>query len=258
MSNQDITTDLITINQSQDGAQTVNARDLHTFLESKQDFSTWIKTRIEQYGFAEGVDYLLHKFMEQLPSGAKQKIDYHLTLDMAKEISMVERNDKGKQARQYFIACENRLRTLAAPAAAPTAIPAAKEFRQLYGIARLIGCDRNAAAISANQATLKLTGTNVLNLLGSTHLEAEQQVRFFTPTELGKKVGVSGRAMNLLLAEIGLQSKEGEHWVPLPAAEGFFRLFDTGKKHGSGTPITQMKWADGVLNLINTAEAEAA
>ena len=45
--------------------ETVNARELHTFLESKQDFSTWIKNRIEKYEFVENADYLLHKFMEQ-------------------------------------------------------------------------------------------------------------------------------------------------------------------------------------------------
>ena len=83
--------------------QTVNARELHSFLESRQDFSTWIKARIEQYGFVENSDYLLHSFMEQLPSGAKQKIDYHITIDMAKELAMVERNDKGREARKYFI-----------------------------------------------------------------------------------------------------------------------------------------------------------
>ena len=57
--------------------ETVNARELHTFLESKQDFSTWIKNRIEKYEFVENADYLLHKFMEQTPSGAKHKIDYY-------------------------------------------------------------------------------------------------------------------------------------------------------------------------------------
>ena len=90
--------------------QTVNARELHSFLESRQDFSTWIKARIEQYGFVENSDYLLHSFMEQLPSGAKQKIDYHITIDMAKELAMVERNDKGREARKYFIECERRLK----------------------------------------------------------------------------------------------------------------------------------------------------
>jgi len=89
--------------------QLVEARLLHGFLESAQDFTTWIKNRIIKYCFIENQDYLLHKFMEQLPSGAKQKTDYHLTLDMAKELSMVERNEKGKQARRYFIDCERQL-----------------------------------------------------------------------------------------------------------------------------------------------------
>lgn len=89
--------------------QTVNARDLHAYLESKQDFSTWIKSRIEQYDFEKGVDYLLHKVREQLPSGTKTLIEYFVSISMAKEISMVERNQKGKEARQYFIECEKRV-----------------------------------------------------------------------------------------------------------------------------------------------------
>lgn len=50
---------------------TCNARDLWQFVESKRDFSNWIKDRIEKYGFIQGVDYLLNKFVEQLSSGAK-------------------------------------------------------------------------------------------------------------------------------------------------------------------------------------------
>ena len=90
--------------------ETVNARELHTFLESKQDFSTWIKNRIEKYEFVENADYLLHKFMEQTPSGAKHKTDYYVSVGMAKELAMVENNDKGKEARRYFIECEKRLK----------------------------------------------------------------------------------------------------------------------------------------------------
>ena len=88
--------------------ETVNARELHTFLESKQDFSTWIKNRIEKYEFVENADYLLHKKMELSKTG-QMGIDYYITLDMAKELSMVERNEKGKQARKYFIECEKQL-----------------------------------------------------------------------------------------------------------------------------------------------------
>lgn len=93
---------------------TVNARELHEFLESKQDFSNWINNRINQYGFAENQDYLLNKIIVQLPSGKKYKNEYFITLDMAKELSMVERTAKGREARQYFIACEQQLYKLQA------------------------------------------------------------------------------------------------------------------------------------------------
>lgn len=123
--------------------------------------------------------------------------------------------------------------------------------------ARACGLDKNAAAISANQAVAKLTGANVMQLLGHTHMEAEQQVRFFTPTELGERMNLSGRKLNMLLADAGLQAKKNDVWVPLPAAEGFFRLFDTGKRHGDGTPVQQLKWAEGVLPLIQPEKEPA-
>lgn len=123
--------------------------------------------------------------------------------------------------------------------------------------ARACGLDKNAAAISANQAVAKLTGANVMQLLGHTHIEAEQQVRFFTPTELGERMNLSGRKLNMLLADAGLQAKKNDVWVPLSAAEGFFRLFDTGKRHGDGTPVQQLKWAEGVLPLIQPEKEPA-
>ncbi|MDK4680152.1 antA/AntB antirepressor family protein [Kingella negevensis] len=87
----------------------VNARELHAFLESRQDFSTWIKNRIVDYGFIVNQDFIsLHKIVER-ETGATRRIEYFLSLDMAKELSMVERNAKGKQARQYFIECEKQL-----------------------------------------------------------------------------------------------------------------------------------------------------
>ena len=93
---------------------TINARDLHTWLESKQDFSNWISNRIKQYGFEENIDYVVfNKIIENPQSpenkGGRPRKDYHITFDMAKELGMVERNDKGREARRYFIACEQRL-----------------------------------------------------------------------------------------------------------------------------------------------------
>ena len=113
MKGTNMTTELIKttgITLNGDKITAVNARDLWKFLESKQDFSTWIKRRIEKYEFIEGQDYLLHKFVEQLPSGAKHCIEYLISLDMAKELAMVENNERGRQARQYFIEVEKRYR----------------------------------------------------------------------------------------------------------------------------------------------------
>ena len=86
--------------------QTVNARKLHAFLEVQTRFNDWIKNRVDEYGFIENQDFIT--FTENLVNGGR-RIEYALSLDMAKELSMVERNAKGKQARQYFIDCEKRL-----------------------------------------------------------------------------------------------------------------------------------------------------
>lgn len=92
----------------ENGEQLVSARELHEFLESKQDFTTWIKSRIEKYGFVENEDFTLHKFMV----GKSIAHDYILKIDMAKELSMVEGNEKGSQARRYFLNCEKKLKEI--------------------------------------------------------------------------------------------------------------------------------------------------
>ncbi|SHJ53790.1 anti-repressor protein [Clostridium cavendishii DSM 21758] len=99
--------DLIKI-MDEHGKQLVDARELHEFLESKQDFSTWIKNRIEKYEFVENVDFsTFHKFVEREGTNlGSKRTEYVLTIEMAKELSMVENNDKGKEARKYFIECE--------------------------------------------------------------------------------------------------------------------------------------------------------
>jgi len=101
-------TELISIKEYK-GQKVINARELHYFLESRRDFSTWIKDRIEKYGFIENQDYsTFTKIVERA-----KRIEYALTIDTAKEIAMVEGNDKGKQARQYFIECEKKLQNKA-------------------------------------------------------------------------------------------------------------------------------------------------
>jgi len=98
--------ELIKINND-GGKQTVNARELHKFLGIGKDFSTWIKNRVKQYDFVLGQDFAL-TFTK---TGERKNVtarDYHISLDMAKELSMVERNEEGKKARKYFIECERK------------------------------------------------------------------------------------------------------------------------------------------------------
>lgn len=95
----------------QNGKRAVSARELHAFLESKQEFANWIKSRIEKYGLVENQDYEVFDSFIKNPSGGRPLIEYALTVDAAKELSMVEGNERGKQARHYFIECEKSLQT---------------------------------------------------------------------------------------------------------------------------------------------------
>ena len=94
----------------QNGKRAVSARELHLFLESKQEFANWIKNRIDKYGFIENQDFEVFDNFIKNPNGGRPLIEYALTIDTAKEIAMVEGNERGKMARQYFIECEKQLR----------------------------------------------------------------------------------------------------------------------------------------------------
>lgn len=82
--------------------QTVDARELHGFLEVKTRFNDWINRRIDEYGFTQGIDFTILK-------NEHNEISYlKLSIDMAKELCMVEKNERGKQARKYFIEVEKK------------------------------------------------------------------------------------------------------------------------------------------------------
>ena len=90
----------------------VDARELHAFMEVGRVFASWITDRIEQGCFVEGKDYVLTVTKTGVRSNVVQK-DYAISISMAKELSMLERNEQGKLARQYFIECEERLAAIA-------------------------------------------------------------------------------------------------------------------------------------------------
>ncbi|EIR0591449.1 antA/AntB antirepressor family protein [Salmonella enterica] len=96
-----------------------NARDLHKFLGVGKVFAAWITSRIAEYEFVENQDYISFFQNGKKPQGGRPTKDYHLTLDTAKELAMVERNDKGRQVRRYFIECEKRLHQQSSTILAP-------------------------------------------------------------------------------------------------------------------------------------------
>ena len=93
----------------------VDARTLHIWLKNGDRFSTWIKSRIKTYGFIENEDFVCLSVISETQrangqKGKAKQTDYLLTLDVAKELSMVENNEQGRAARRYFINCEKALR----------------------------------------------------------------------------------------------------------------------------------------------------
>lgn len=95
--------ELIKVTTNENNEQLVSGRELHEFLEVETPYRKWFP-RMTEYGFEQGVDYTPDIFVH--PKNKQETIDHAMKLDMAKEISMIQRTKKGKQARQYFIQVE--------------------------------------------------------------------------------------------------------------------------------------------------------
>lgn len=96
----------------------VDGRALHEVLGAKRDFATWLKSKLDEYGFIEKVDFEIFPQTGENSKVGRPTQDYSLSLDMAKELAMVERTPQGRAARRYFIACEQRLMQAGIPAPA--------------------------------------------------------------------------------------------------------------------------------------------
>lgn len=134
-----------------------------------------------------------------------------------------------------------------------------KSMKSYFSVAKLIGLKGNQAVLSANRLAKKIDGVDWLDLLGATHLIAADQVRHLTPTELGAKIGLSGQKLNTELDKASLQvSIRNAKGIVThsPTAKGmqYAVLLDTGKNHGDGTPVQQLKWLETVLDELKQEE----
>lgn len=197
--------------------QAVNARELHTFLQSRQDFSTWIKNRIADYDFVENQDFVVfHKNMEN-SQGGRPSIEYAISLDMAKELSMVERNEQGKQARKYFIECERQLQQ-----------PKALTRLEILQIALDAEKENLALKDQLAQAQPKIAHYDFV----------VTKEGLINASQVGGKIGLSAVALNRHLDGFGVYNKTIKrnkrtfnHWF-VEQGLGVMRQTDTGHEQG--------------------------
>lgn len=193
---------------------TVSGRDLHEFLEVSTKYADWFH-RMCEYGFSDGVDYFsfLRNRSDGLPG--KPLTDHQLTIDMAKELCMIQRNEKGKQARQYFLQLE---RDWNSPE---------KVMARALKIA-----DKKILYLESENARQK-------QLIGELKPKADyvdtilRNKGLVTITQISKDYGMSGRAMNKLLAEMGIQYKQSGQWLL------YSQYHDKGYTHSETINITR-------------------
>ena len=204
--------------------ETVNARELHAFLESKQDFSTWIKNRIEKYDFVENQDFImLHKKMER-EIGGTVRIEYYITLDMAKEVAMIENNEKGRGVRQYFITCEK----LAKQASAASLSDQLK-VAQIGLLNRVLDEFGDKISPQARETLLLVGSEKFLGINTGYRPPVAQQT--YSASEIGERLGISGNKVGRLTKAHNLKTEEYGIWVLDQSAHSSkqvtsFRYFD--------------------------------
>lgn len=192
--------DMIKITQETIGEEevnAVNARDLHEFLEVGKDFSTWIKNRIKQYDFIEGIDFVCSPVLGNKGRGGHNAKEYIIAIDMAKELSMVERNDKGKEARKYFIEMEKKAKKL------QQAIP---DFNNPAEAARAWALEYEEKQLAYKKIEEDKPKVEYYDkVLDSTST--------FTTTQIAKEAEMTAQQLNLVLQQEGVQFKQSDQWM---------------------------------------------
>ena len=193
----DTTKELIPISEN-NGKRAVNARGLHAFLESKRDFSTWIKDRIKSYDFVEGVDFQSFTEIVEREVGATTRIEYALSISMAKELSMIENNERGKQARKYFITCEENKHELSRKELALMVLQSEEEKERL------------ALEVQQKQETIELQQKELTQAAPKVEYcdKVLSSKGYLTVNMISACLGISDIKLNKLLCQWGIQYKE--------------------------------------------------
>ena len=182
-----------------EGQKVVSARELHEFLESKKDFSNWIKQRIQKYGLVENQDYVSFAQKGEREKGGTVRIEYALTLDAAKELSMVEGNSKGKEARLYFLECERQMKQ--------PRLPSTKELAMMVVKAE---DEKEQALLQLEQANKTIQEQGPMIEYVTKVLDSDS---VFTTTTIAKELDMAAPTLNKKLYELGIQYYADGHWV---------------------------------------------
>lgn len=174
---------------------TLSARELHEFLESNERFSKWFD-RMVTYGFSDGIDFTTVQKSTLVNNGAQRELqDYQITIEMAKEIAMLQRSDKGKEARHYFIQLE-------------------KEWNspeRVMARALLLADEKIQALKLENKIKDQQIGE--LKPKADYYDEILKNKGLVNITQIAKDYGMSGSAMNQKLHELGIQFKQSGQWL---------------------------------------------
>ncbi len=205
-----------------------------------------INEQIEKHQLNEGTDFL-RSFVK---TAGRPLTLYHFSINAANHILLAAMTPEGKQARQEAIDLktdQDRVANLVNNGIAFVS-------QDMKSLAEVFGLKGNQALLAASRATQKLTGHNPIALLG-VELQAERKEKTFTVTELGKACldGLSGRKVNTLLCEAGLQVRIDKQWELTEAGKTYAELLDTGKSHSNGTPVKQIKWYASVADCVQVA-----
>lgn len=226
---------------------TIDARKLHAALKVGRDFTTWVKGRIEEYKFNENKDFIVFTEMGENPRGGRPTKEYRLSLDMGKELAMVENNEEGRRVRRYFIECEKALRVKAGSAQGKYSLE--DKIAAAAAVLRPAGIEGNQLSLALDNLHRRELGYSALEATG-TELVAPTQDHLLTPTQLGKQMTppLSAQKVNLLLTYNEFQNNVNGTWIPTDKGRVAGAIFmDAGKHHNSGTPVRQLRWPRTIL-----------